>query len=153
MSLGSFTLREVEEDEFLVLQLEGPATDALSAGDGRAIGAIQLLANQAAMRADESPKRVVLDCEGDVDDRESFLERTAGRAAARAADSGRSVALDPMNARDRRALHIAVREMDGIATMSIGTGRYRQVVIVPEGAPEYEEALASATEAAERDPS
>jgi hypothetical protein len=34
--------------------------------------------------------------------------------------------------------------------MSVGTGRYRQVVIVPEGAPEYEEAAKAAREAEER---
>jgi hypothetical protein len=34
--------------------------------------------------------------------------------------------------------------MEGVATMSVGEGRYRQVVVVPEGADEYEEALRSA---------
>jgi spoIIIJ-associated protein len=150
MKLGDFELSETEEDDFLVLQLEGAAADKLSADD-RAIGGIQLLANQAAMRGDEDSKRVVIDCEGDADQRESFLERQAGRAAKRAKDTGRSVALDPMNGRDRRALHMAVRDLEGVVTMSVGTGRYRQVVIVPEGAPEYAEAEAAAREAAERD--
>jgi predicted RNA-binding protein Jag len=150
MRLGNFDLTETEEDDFLVLQLEGPAADRLGADD-RAVGALQLLANQAAMRADEDPKRVVLDCEGDADQRDSLLERTADRAARRAKDTGRSVALDPMNGRDRRALHMAVREIDDVVTMSVGSGRYRQVVIVPEGAPEYEEAAAAAHEAENRD--
>ena len=150
MGLGNFSLTETEEDDFLVIQLEGAAADRLGADD-RAIGAIQLLANQAAMRADEDPKRVVVDCEGDADQRESFLERTAGRAARRARETGRSVALDPMNGRDRRALHMAVRDIEGVATMSVGTGRYRQVVIVPEGAPEYQEAIEASREAESRD--
>jgi hypothetical protein len=30
--------------------------------------------------------------------------------------------------------------MDDVATMSMGEGRYRQVIVVPEGAPEYEDA-------------
>ena len=71
--------------------------------------------------------------------------------AKRAKETGRSVALDPMNGRDRRALHVAVRDIEGVVTMSVGSGRYRQVVIVPEGAPEYEEAAAAAKEAEERD--
>jgi predicted RNA-binding protein Jag len=50
-----------------------------------------------------------------------------------------------MNSRDRRAIHIVVREMSGVATMSIGEGRYRQVLVVPEGAPEYEEAMSQAS--------
>jgi hypothetical protein len=49
-----------------------------------------------------------------------------------------------MNARDRRGIHMALRDMEGVATMSVGEGRYRQVVVVPEGAEEYEEALNSA---------
>jgi len=151
MRLGDFEIKRAEEDDFVVLQLGGPAASRLAA-DERAVGAIQLLANQAAaMRSDEDPKRVVVDCEGDVEQRDSFLERQAGRAASRAKETGRAVALDPMNGRDRRALHMAVRAMEGVATMSVGTGRYRQVVIVPEGAPEYESALASAREAEERE--
>jgi hypothetical protein len=34
--------------------------------------------------------------------------------------------------------------------MSTGEGRYRQVVVVPEGAPEYEEALRESEAASER---
>ena len=46
-----------------------------------------------------------------------------------------------MNPKDRRGIHEALREEEDIATMSIGDGRYRQVVVVPKGAPEYDEAL------------
>jgi hypothetical protein len=117
--------------------------EELTAADGRATEAIQLLANQAAGRLSDDPKRVVVDAEGDRERREEFLGRMAERAARRAKDTGRSVALDPMNARDRRGIHMALREMDGVATMSVGEGRYRQAVVVPEGADEYEEALNS----------
>ena len=149
MGLGNFDASESEEDSLRIIKLEGPAIEQLSSED-RAIGALQLLANQAAMR-DEDAKRVVLDCEGDAEQRESFLERQVARAARRATDTGRAVALDPMNGRDRRALHMAVRPIDGVITMSVGTGRYRQVVIVPEGAAEYQEAERAAQEAEERE--
>jgi spoIIIJ-associated protein len=92
-----------------------------------------------------------VDAEGDPDRRESFLTRLADRAARRAQDTRRSVALDPMNPRDRRIVHVALREADGIATMSVGSGRYRQVVVVPEGSPEYEEAVAASEAASNRD--
>ena len=39
---------------------------------------------------------------------------------------------------------------DGVVTMSKGEGRYRQVVVVPEGAPEYDEAREQAEAAADR---
>jgi spoIIIJ-associated protein len=151
MGLGPFELSETEEGEFVVLELKGRAADRLASDDSRTGGALQLLVNQAAQQDDDSAKRVVVDCGGDTQERESFIERQAERAARRAMDTGRSVALDPMNGGDRRALHMAVRPIDGVVTMSVGSGRYRQVVIVPEGAPEYEEAETAAREAEARD--
>jgi spoIIIJ-associated protein len=141
LKVGGFEISESAEDDFLVYQLRGEASDALAAGDGRATDAIQLLANQAAKRDSEDPPRVVIDVEGDAEDREDSLDRLANRAAGRALQTGRSVALDPMNSRDRRMVHVALKERDQVATMSIGSGRYRQVLVVPEGAPEYDEAV------------
>jgi spoIIIJ-associated protein len=143
MDLGPFEVTESEEGRFVVYQLAGVAAEELTAADGRATEAIQLLANQAAGRLSDDPKRIVVDVEGDRERREEFLGRMAERAARRARDTGRSVALDPMNGRDRRGIHMALREMEGVASMSIGEGQYRQVVVVPEGADEYEEALNS----------
>ena len=45
-----------------------------------------------------------------------------------------------MNSRDRRIIHVTIRDIDDVETMSIGEGRYRQVLVVPEGAAEYEDA-------------
>jgi predicted RNA-binding protein Jag len=149
MGLGPFEVRQSDEGDFTIYELSGRAAIKLGTGDGRAIDALQLLANQAAMRISDEPPRIVVDAEADVERREEFLSRLAGRAARRALDSGRSVALDPMNARDRRMVHVALRDEEGVATMSIGSGRYRQVVVVPEGSPDYEEAL-RASEAASR---
>ena len=143
MDLGPFEVTESQEGRFVVYQLAGVAAEELTAADGRATEAIQLLANQAAGRLSDDPMRIVVDAEGDRERREEFLGRMAERAARRAKDTTRAVALDPMNGRDRRGIHMALREMEGVATMSVGEGRYRQVVVVPEGADEYEEALNS----------
>lgn len=141
MKLGSFDISETTEGDFLILQLQGPAAVELQRGDGRATDALQMIANQVSLRQGDEAPRVVVDVEGGGDEREQTLARLAERAVKRAKETGRSIALDPMNSRDRRAIHIAVREMRGVATMSIGEGRYRQVLVVPEGAPEYNEAL------------
>ena len=109
-----------------------------------------LLANQAAGRLSEEPPRVVLDVEGDSEARESRLTKLAQRVARRALETGRVVRLDPMNGRDRRIIHLALRDEEDVATMSSGEGRYRQVVVVPEGAPEFEEAQRESEAAAER---
>jgi spoIIIJ-associated protein len=149
MDLGAFDVAESQDGDLTVVLLTGPAARQLRT-DGRASEGLQLLANQVAARAEDYEGRVVIDVEGDQAQRESVLERAAERAAERALDSGRAVALEPMNGKDRRIVHMALRDTDDIATMSIGEGRYRQVVVVPEGAPEYEEAKGS-ERAAEQD--
>lgn len=145
MGLGDFEVSESAESDsdLRVCQLRGPASTALGSGGVRTAEALQLLVNQAAKQISQDAGRVVVDVDGDTDERESSLTVLAGRAADRASDSGRSVALDPMNPRDRRTVHVALRDIDNIATMSIGDGRYRQVLVVPEGASEYEEASSS----------
>jgi spoIIIJ-associated protein len=140
MGLGPFEISLSDEGDQAIYQLSGPAAERLGSGDGRAVDGLQLLANQAAMRQSDQPKRIIVDAEGDPDRREAFLNRLADRAGRRALDSKRSVALDPMNSRDRRMVHVALRDHERVATMSIGSGRYRQVVVVPEGSPDYEEA-------------
>ena len=93
--------------------------------------------------ADDTSSRVVIEVDGKSEARAESLEKLADRAADRAVESGRALALDAMNGRDRRGVHLALKEREGVATMGIGEGQYRQVLIVPEGADEYDEAVAS----------
>lgn len=153
MGAGPFEITESGEAEgLIVLQLRGQAASRLASGDGRAVDAVQLLANQASLRAGgDDAKRVVVEVEGNTDQRTAFLEKIADRAAERARESGRPVALEAMSPKERRVVHMALREVGGIATMSVGEGRYRQVVVVPENAPEYEEARRYESHSRDRD--
>ncbi len=144
MDLGPFEITASDQDGYQIFEITGDAVRGLTAGDARAPEALQLLASQAASLGQDEPKRVVVDVSGGArDKRDELLERVAERAAKRALETGRSVALDPMSGRDRRVIHLGLRAAEGIATMSIGEGRYRQVLVVPEAAPEYAEAKAS----------
>ncbi len=147
MGLGPFEISESSEDDLLVFEIAGTAARTLASGEGRTVDALQLLANQVAKTLDLGATRVVVDVEGNADAREEFLADLATRAASRGRKSGRAVALDPMNGKDRRTIHMALEDEDGVATMSVGEGRFRQVVIVPEGAPEYEKAVRESEEA------
>ncbi len=139
MGLGSFEISESKDGEIIVLQVKGPAGQAISSGHGRTVDALQLLVNQVSARVSPDRQRVVIDVEGDADAREEFLGKLAERVAKRALQTGRAVALDPMNGRDRRLIHMALRDREDVATMSEGEGQYRQVVVVPESSDEFEE--------------
>ncbi|MCL4684066.1 hypothetical protein KJ059_04845 [Myxococcota bacterium] len=142
MGVGPFQISESDATEgTIALQLSGTGAARLAGGDGRTVEAVQLLANQASLRAGgDDAKRVIVEVEGSEDERTAFLEKIADRAAQRATETGRPVALEAMSPRDRRVIHVALRDAEGVATMTVGDGRYRQVVVVPESAPEYEEA-------------
>jgi len=152
VDVGPFEIAESAEGDVIALQLRGAAAARLGEGDARVADAIQLLANQASMRDGDAAKRVVVETEGDGGEgREQHLTRLAERAGKRALETGRAVAIDAMSPRDRRVIHVALRETPDIATMSIGVGRYRQVVVVPAGAPEYEEARRQAETTSRRE--
>jgi spoIIIJ-associated protein len=51
--------------------------------------------------------------------------------AQRARETGRAVALDPMAPRDRRVIHLALKDDAAVTTRSEGEGRFRHLVIVP----------------------
>ena len=127
--------------------MKGPAAQELASGQGRTGDALQLLVNQLSARISPDRERVVVDVDGNADAREEFLGKLAERVAKRALQTGRAVALDPMNGRDRRMIHMALRDREDVATMSEGEGRYRQVVVVPESSDEFEEVRAQSERA------
>jgi spoIIIJ-associated protein len=59
------------------------------------------------------------------------LKMTARVAAERVQSSRQPFRLNPMSSRERRIVHLALKEMTGIRTESVGVGEERQVVIHP----------------------
>jgi spoIIIJ-associated protein len=62
------------------------------------------------------------------------LKMTAQLAAERVQSSRQPFKLNPMSARERRIVHLALQEIPGVRTESIGMGEQRQVVIHPADA-------------------
>lgn len=75
---------------------------------------------------------IVVDVEGYKARRERMLRELAIRMAERAVSSGRVVSLEAMPARERRIVHIALREHPGVTTQSVGEGEARKVTIIPD---------------------
>ncbi len=59
------------------------------------------------------------------------LRMTARVAAERVHTSRQPFRLNPMSSRERRIVHMALKDMNGIRTESVGVGEERQVVIHP----------------------
>ena len=75
--------------------------------------------------------RILLDSGGYRALRIEELKMTARVAAERVQTSRQAFKLNPMTARERRIVHLALQEFPGVRTESIGMGEHRQVVIHP----------------------
>jgi len=76
--------------------------------------------------------RIEVDVENYKQRREQSLQRLAQNMADRAVSEGRTMVLEPMPARERRLIHLALRDRDDVRTESIGEGESRKVTIIPQ---------------------
>jgi spoIIIJ-associated protein len=76
-----------------------------------------------------------------VDDTDPEIVTLGKALAERAQKLGKTLTVGPMSARERRSIHVAVKEAGGATTRSEGDGLQRRILIVPEtpGQPPREE--------------
>jgi spoIIIJ-associated protein len=98
---------------------------------GQTIDAIQHLAYRVAYRGGEGRKRVTVDAAGYRERRAELLQQDADDAVEEALRAGEPVALDAMNAVERRVVHEYLRDRDGIETYSEGVEPDRHLVVAP----------------------
>ncbi len=103
---------------------------------GENLDALQYLAFMAANRTDNSEYyRIILNASNYRERRRKTLEELAQKIAHRVLSNQRSDILEPMNPYERRIIHSAVAEIDGVESRSVGEEPNRRVVIFPEGVP------------------
>ena len=118
------------KDQKLGLDIESDSSSILIGRKGKNLDALQLLVNVYAGNLDEDLK-VVIDSENYRMRHEELIVRNAVKAAEYVKRSGRSKLLEPMNPFERRLVHTALNDFDGVDTKSEGDGLYKQVRIVP----------------------
>jgi spoIIIJ-associated protein len=122
------------------VDLTGEHLGALTAQRGDGLTALQYVTRLIVARELGHPLPVVVDAEGFRERREQQLRRMARRAALQVMEHGRTVALEPMSAADRRIVHLELRGHDEVYTESVGTGNHRKVTIIPRAAGEVKPA-------------
>ena len=65
--------------------------------------------------------------------RESALQALAQKTAQKALKYKKPVALEPMNPHERRIIHSALQDFDGVTTYSTGSEPNRRVIVSPIG--------------------
>ena len=123
--------RRDEEDHVYLNVAGGGAADlgVLIGRHGLTLRALEYLVNVGAGRGLAERTWVVLDVDGYRERHTESLRELATGVARRVLQSGRPVRLAPMNAADRRIVHLAVREVAGVTSASEGEDPERRVVV------------------------
>ncbi len=104
---------------------------ALIGRKGERLSALQHLVNLMLSKEMGAWTRVLVDVEDYRGRRERQLRELAERAAARVAETGKMLQLEPMPALERRWIHLTLRDDPNVVTQSIGEEPNRRVVLVP----------------------
>lgn len=126
------TAREAEEDVYFEITCEEDYGNIIGRR-GETLDALQYLTRLFVNRANDNNKRVALNVGDYRARREETLRALAKRQAQRVLKYGRSTSLEPMNPYERRIIHTAIQEIEGVTSHSVGEGDRRRVVITPEG--------------------
>jgi spoIIIJ-associated protein len=111
--------------------LDGRDKEILLARGGEVLAALEHLAFRALNLEPAYHEKIQVDCAGHRALRFEELRMTARVAAERVMASRQPFQLNPMSSRERRIVHLALKDMAGVRTESAGTGDERHIVIHP----------------------
>jgi spoIIIJ-associated protein len=118
-------------DAEVLADLDGRDKEILLEHGADVLKALEHLAFKALRLEPAFHEKVHIDSGGYRALRFEELKMTARVAAERVQTSRQPFRLNPMSSRERRIVHLALKEMTGVRTESIGVGEERQVVIHP----------------------
>ena len=113
----------------VLVEFDGEDADLLLARGGEMLAALEHLAAKFLHLPIEHQSLLSFDCRDYKTLHEEELRMMATAAAERVARSSAPFALNPMNSRDRRIIHLALRDHPSVRTESEGSGPGRKVVL------------------------
>jgi spoIIIJ-associated protein len=121
----------VEGDAEVLADVDGKDNEILMERGAELLKAFEHLAFRALRLEPSFHEKIHIDSGGYRALRFEELRMTARVAAERVQSSRQPFRLNPMSSRERRIVHLALKDMSGVRTESIGVGEERQVVIHP----------------------
>lgn len=122
------------DDETVEIAASGDDLGMLVGPRGSTLAAIQDLTRAVVQRQCPSrTDRILVDVAGYRERRSAALKRFSVQIAEEVISSGQEKALEAMNPADRKAVHDAITDVDGVVTRSEGEDPHRHVVIAPAG--------------------
>jgi spoIIIJ-associated protein len=117
------------EDEVIVATIDGEQTEALVGPRGSVMEAIHEITKTVLHRQVDDTARVRIDIAGYAERRRQALSIYAAQLIDQVLGEGGEIMLEPMSAADRKVIHDAVADRDGVRSYSEGEPPRRYVVI------------------------
>jgi spoIIIJ-associated protein len=111
------------------LNFSGDEAELLIRHRGEPLKALQHVVDVAYLRSRDEEKRVFVDALGYRKGKDSELRQMAKLLAEKARETGADQQLGPLNPYERRLVHLAVAEIPGVATESVGDAFSKTVLI------------------------
>jgi spoIIIJ-associated protein len=127
---------DLESPEY-VIDFAGGDADLLLERNGALLDALEHVVLKAVRLREEHLGKIGFDCNDWRRLRTEELRLTAQVAAERVVESGNAFTLSPMTPRERRIIHLALRDRSDLRTVSEGVGGERRVVILPVAPPTH----------------
>jgi spoIIIJ-associated protein len=123
--------RDWERPEILV-EFAGPDSTLLLERGGELLRAVELLAIEMLRLPGNEHEKISFDCMNQRKLRIEELRMAAGVAASRVRETGEPYEFAPMSSRERRIVHLALRDHADLHTESQGEGGRRCLVVYPK---------------------
>jgi spoIIIJ-associated protein len=136
-----YTLTEVEsvhpefESPEVTVQFKGQDVDLLLGNKAELLLALEQVTMEALRMPSEDHSRLSFDANDYRMLRIEELRLSASAAAEKVKHTGSPFFFNPMNSRERRVIHMALRNESELRSESAGFGSQRQVVVYPAGMP------------------
>jgi spoIIIJ-associated protein len=143
IATGDFRLRykimvdppsaELDFDKPVIkVDLSGADSPLVKERGGELLRAFEHVALEMLRLAPDEHDQVIFDCENFRSARQQELRLSANVAADRVRQSGMPYAFAPMSSRERRLVHLALRDFEDLRTESAGESLQRYVVVYPK---------------------
>ena len=123
-------VEEIEGDTIRV-DLSGEDRDLVLCNRAEVLEALQYLLSRSFGRENRDAQRILVDCDSYRARKEAELREIALRVSDRVRRTGAREELGLMNPYERRIVHLAVAETEGVTTVSAGEGVMKRVIILP----------------------
>jgi spoIIIJ-associated protein len=125
------SIQGVQDFNQINLVIEGEDAGLLIGKQGQTLEALQYLVTKILSKQTQKKPRVVIDIESYRERHKQSLVELALKQGEKAKRIGKPVTLNPMNAHDRRIVHLALQNDKEIKTKSRGEGLYKKIIIYP----------------------